>query len=456
MRGPIALLADRAIGVRAVPSPSPIHHIVIGRVAIADRLSSQMRAWPSARSSRNPLRYAGTMFAGLEMPWVTIVTPSLNHGAFIRGAIESVLGQTYPNVEYIIMDADSTDDTKSLVAQYADRLTFVSEPDRGQSHAINKGWKMGKGEILGWLCADDLLLPDAVKTIVGAFSQNPDASFVFGGCEVVNRQGDVTGVLLATVPDTWKLIHGYDYVAQPAAFVARRAVEAIGFVDETLHFGMDWDLFMRLSALGRAVPVPGVLAKAHVYPETKSASGGYRRWRELAAIMRRHGNRRYPPAYFIYGAETLRNSCRRWVRGHPRLVSRLGPWPGRWINSSIDRVHQRGVKNATRGWFDDNWAGPTVTRQLVGDGRTLALRGRLPGEYPDLAGQRLKVTCDGTVLARRDLASGSFSWDLPLPTRRDDKVNVKIFARRSFVPRRFGLGHDTRRLAFLLDELALA
>ena len=390
------------------------------------------------------------------MPWVTIVTPSLNQGAFIRGAIESVLGQTYPHVEYIIMDADSTDETKSVVAQYADRLTFVSEPDRGQSHAINKGWKMGKGEILSWLCADDLLLPDAVQTIVDTFSHNPDASFVFGGCEILDRQGNTTAVAIPAVHDPWKLIHGYDYVPQPAAFASQRAVAAVGFVDENLHFGMDWDLFMRLSVFGRAVPIPKVLAKAHVYLENKTSSGGYRRWRELAAIMRRHGSRRYPPAYFVYGAESLRNSCRHWMRRHPGLVSLLGPWPKRWINSSIDRVHRRGIRRANGGWFDDKWAGPNVIRQLDGEGRTLALRGRLPGEYPNLAGQRLKVTCNGTVLARRDLASGSFSWELPLPTRGDGSVEVKISARRTFVPKRFGLNEDGRRLAFVLDELALA
>lgn len=396
------------------------------------------------------------MFGGSELPWVTIVTPSLNQGAFIRGAIESVLGQTYPNIEYIVIDAVSTDETKSVVAQYADRLTFVSEPDRGQSDAINKGWKMGKGEILGWLCADDLLLPDAVQTIVDTFRHHPDASFVFGGCELLDRQGRVTGVWLASEHDQWKLIHGYDYVAQPAAFGARRAIEAVGFVDENLHFGMDWDLFIRLSAFGHVVPIPEVIARAHVYLEAKSSSGGFRRWRELVAITRRHGDRRYPPSYFFHGVDALRSGCRHWMRRHPGLVSSLGPRPRRWTNSLMDRVCRRAVKHATRGWFDDNWAGPTLTRKLFGDGGTLELRGRLPGEYPDLAGQRLKVTCNGTVLAHRELTSGSFSWDLPLPTRRDDSVEIKILARRSFVPKRFGLNHDTRRLAFVLDEITIA
>lgn len=391
-----------------------------------------------------------------EMPWVTIVTPSLNQGAFIGGAIESVLAQTYPNIEYIIMDAVSTDETKAVVAPYADRLVFISEADRGQSHAINKGWRMAKGEILGWLCADDLLVPDAVETIVDEFRRNPDAAFVFGGCEVLDRQGTVTGSVVPNGHDPWKLIHGYDDVSQPAAFAARRAVEAVGFVDESLHFGMDWDLFVRLSNFGPVVPIPKVLARAHIYPETKSLSGGYRRWRELTAIMRRHGDRRYPPAYFIYGADSLRSSCRRWFSRHPELKARLAPTAGRWFNTSIDSIHRRGVARATRGWFDDMWAGPNVSRRLVGSGQTLAMRGRLPSEYADLAGQRLRVTCNHKLLADRDLASGAFSWDLPLPAHGDDSVEINIRARRSFVPKRLGLSNDGRRLAFVLDELKLS
>jgi len=396
------------------------------------------------------------MFAGSEMPWVTIVTPSLNQGPFIGGAIESVLGQTYPNVEYIIMDAGSTDETKAVAAQYADRLVFISEPDRGQSHAINKGWKMGRGGILAWLCADDLLLPGSVQTIVDTFNVNPDAAFAFGGCEIVDRQGVVTDVVHAGMHDTWKLIHGYDYVYQPAAFVSRQAVEAVGYVDETLHFGMDWDLFIRLSQFGPGVPIAGVLAQAHVYPETKTSSGGYRRWRELTAIMRWHGTRRYPPAYFIYGADSLRSSCRSLTRRHTLLASRLGKPLRRWVNAAIDRVYLRALQQATRGWFEDNWAGPTMSRRLGGDGQTLVMRGRVPGEYPDLAGQRLKVTCDGTVIADRDLESGPFRWDLSLPMVRDESIEIKISAGRWFVPKRHGLNNDRRRLAILLDELALA
>ena len=97
-------------------------------------------------------------------PLVTVVTPSYSQGQFIRATIESVLSQDYPHIEYIIMDGGSTDETASVVKDYASRLTFISEKDRGQSHAINKGFLMARGSILGWLNSDDLYLPGCIRS----------------------------------------------------------------------------------------------------------------------------------------------------------------------------------------------------------------------------------------------------------------------------------------------------
>src|SRR4051794_8626300 len=99
-------------------------------------------------------------------PVVTVVTPSYNQGSFIRATIESVLRQDYPHIEYIVMDGGSTDETASVVKDYASRLKFISERDRGQSHAINKGFRTAKGDILAWLNSDDLFLPGAVEAAV--------------------------------------------------------------------------------------------------------------------------------------------------------------------------------------------------------------------------------------------------------------------------------------------------
>ena len=118
-------------------------------------------------------------------PLVTVVTPSYNQGHYIRATIESVLSQDYPNLEYIIMDGGSTDATASVVKDYASRLTFISERDRGQSHAINKGFQRARGTIVSWLNSDDIYLPGAIGKAVEAFERNPAAGAVYG--EAGNR-----------------------------------------------------------------------------------------------------------------------------------------------------------------------------------------------------------------------------------------------------------------------------
>jgi Glycosyltransferases involved in cell wall biogenesis len=127
----------------------------------------------------------------LNHPLVTVVTPSYNQGRFIRATIESVLSQDYPNVEYIIMDGGSKDETASVAAEYAGRLTFISERDRGQSHAINKGFQMAKGEIVSWLNSDDTILPGAISHAAAAFEKNPSLGAVYGEGYLIDYDGNV-------------------------------------------------------------------------------------------------------------------------------------------------------------------------------------------------------------------------------------------------------------------------
>src|SRR6266536_2375942 len=112
-------------------------------------------------------------------PLVTIVTPSFNQGSFIRATIESVLSQDYAEVEYIIMDGGSTDATASVVKDYASRLTFISEKDRGQTHAINKGFKLARGQLLAYLNSDDVYLPGMIRTAIQGFQKNPGAGVFY-------------------------------------------------------------------------------------------------------------------------------------------------------------------------------------------------------------------------------------------------------------------------------------
>ena len=159
-------------------------------------------------------------------PLVTIVTPTLNQGHFIRSTIESVLSQDYPNIEYIVMDGGSTDETAAVVQDYSSRLTWISERDRGQSHAINKGFRLARGEIVAWLNSDDLLLPGAVRKAVNACQANPQAGAIYGEGYLIDRSGETTGRFPCTEAfNLWKLVHLSDYILQQTVFFKKRVLD---------------------------------------------------------------------------------------------------------------------------------------------------------------------------------------------------------------------------------------
>lgn len=230
-------------------------------------------------------------------PLVSIVTPSFNQGQFIERTIRSVLNQDYPALEYIVMDGGSTDGTLGILKRYEDRLTWLSEPDAGQSDAIRRGFGRARGEILGWLNSDDVYLPEAVSQGVRAFAGDPNVGFVYGLAEFIDRSGLVVG---RPVTESWnyaRLVGKLNYVAQPATFFTRDAYEAVGGLDPDLHFCMDYDLWIKLGSRYSARHIPELWAQMRMYEETKTASGGLPRVLEIERMIRRHGRSRLPVWY---------------------------------------------------------------------------------------------------------------------------------------------------------------
>ncbi len=383
-------------------------------------------------------------------PLVTIVTPSYNQGAFIRDTIESVLAQDYPHIEHLIVDGGSTDETSGVVAEYSDRLTWLSEKDRGQSDAINKGFRRAKGDVVCWLNSDDVLMPRAVSTAVEAFQRGPDLGAVYGDGYLIDAAGSVLGEFpKAGPPNLWKLIYFSDYILQPTVFLRRRALEEVGYLDESLHWGMDWDLFIRFGKGSAMKYIPELLASQRQYDETKTASGGLTRFRELVGIMRRHGKKRYPPAFFCYGIDTCFNIVRR------RSPAFLLPALSRAAQAALPLWVWFVQKTLVRweGWYADEWA-TTKTRVLLrrnGDG--IRIRGSLPHMSERLRGQRLKVFCNGAPVSEFAVSFGDFEEVVPLGTA-GELLEITIEATRWFVPSDEGLNDDPRKLAYLLREVA--
>ena len=181
-------------------------------------------------------------------PLVTIVTPSYNQGCFVQQTIQSVLAQDYPHIEYFVIDGGSTDDSAEIIRRYVTRLAYwVSEPDRGQTYAINKGFARATGSILAWLNSDDLLAPSAVRIAVAYLRAQADVGLVYGDRLHIDCRGNVIGV--NRMPAFYAAMLARNItLPQETAFFRRDAFERAGGIDQTLHFSMDFDLWCPGSA----------------------------------------------------------------------------------------------------------------------------------------------------------------------------------------------------------------
>ena len=205
------------------------------------------------------------------LPKITIITPTFNQGRFIEETILSVINQKYPNLEYIIIDGGSTDNTLEIIEKYKAHISYwVSEPDSGQSNAINKGLKAATGSIINWLNSDDIMLPGCLDTIAGYFSNHPDIALVYGNIVYFNDNKKFPNRILKA----GKLQYlSHICFPQPAAFFSKRMIDAIGFIDESVHFSMDWDLYVRANLIGlRFLKVPDIFCKFRIHNDSKTVS----------------------------------------------------------------------------------------------------------------------------------------------------------------------------------------
>jgi glycosyltransferase involved in cell wall biosynthesis len=389
----------------------------------------------------------------LEQPLVTIVTPSYNQGVFIRATIESVLAQDYPQIEYIVMDGGSTDETARVVAEYTARLTWISEKDRGQAHAINKGFQMARGEFVAWINSDDLLLPGAVSGAVKALQQSPHAAAVYGDGYLMDREGAITQRFPATEGfNLWKLMYLSDYVLQQSIFFRRSAVEAVGWLDESLHYTMDWDLLIRLGKQFGLAYVNQYWGVLREYPEAKSFSGGTRRIREIRRMLERHTGSRRPPGFWLYGLGELQRILKdvlefrspRWIRPVATLLSIFQYVTTAAMITMILR-HAQGLY--IDGWVSDKlrWMVPVGTGEVT-------FRGMVP-DHPRLRGQELEVrTMNGVQLGRWQVGPGRFEIRFSAPP---DSRGPLSFVMRATRYKRPALGSEAsfRRQAFVLEAV---
>ncbi|MBM4134849.1 MAG: glycosyltransferase [Nitrospira sp.] len=219
-------------------------------------------------------------------PLVSIVTPSFNQAGFIEGTIRSVLEQDYPNVEYLVLDGGSSDGSAQVIKRYEHRLAYwTSEPDKGQADAINRGWRMARGEILAYLNADDQYLPGAMARAVELFSRHPDVGIVYGSCYSVLP----TGTRYEYVPAEYSLerLLLENFIPQPAVFIRRSVLDQVGLLDDSLHYCLDYDLWLRAALAGiRFHRIEGpALASFRIWPGSKTSDDPERWINERFRVM---------------------------------------------------------------------------------------------------------------------------------------------------------------------------
>lgn len=232
------------------------------------------------------------------LPLVTIVTPSLNMAEFLEATILSVLAQDYLPIEYIILDAGSTDHTPEILKQYSDRVTVIVAPDDGPADSIHKGLSLAKGEIVAWLSADDLLLPRAVQSAVDALTGNPKAAGVYGGAQWIQANGDVIGAYPARPYDE-PLLERECFICQPACFFRKEVYTIAGGIDKHLRYTFDWDLWIRMSRVAPFVYVPGLWAQSRMHRSNLTLGQRGQVLDESIALLRRHAG--FVPVRWVYG-----------------------------------------------------------------------------------------------------------------------------------------------------------
>jgi glycosyltransferase involved in cell wall biosynthesis len=272
----------------------------------------------------------------VSRPLVSIVTPSFNQAAYLEETIRSVLEQDYEPIEYVVVDGGSTDGSVEIVRRYADRLAWwTSEPDRGQAHALNKGFAHTHGLYIGFLNSDDTLLPVAIGRFVDALEREPRALVAFGDVVFVDERHGTTRV---DHPGTWGVepmaLRAGGTVIQPSSLWRRRAWELAGPFDESFHFWFEVLFFLEVACFGSAVYVPEPLATYRLHEGTKTV--------DATSIDQSEETLRVADEYFA--GEALPEPLRRYARTARGLLYRRAAW-GFYSSGEVGRARRALVRS---------------------------------------------------------------------------------------------------------------
>lgn len=225
-----------------------------------------------------------------NLPKVSIITPSFNQGRFLEASIRSVLEQDYPNLEYIIADGGSKDESVEIIKKYEDRLAWwVSEKDRGHADALNKGFSHATGEILAWLNSDDIYFPNAVSEAVSVLIDHPEVGMVYGDADLIDDAGATVGQFSSKQTSYRQMLRGSVHIPQATTFFRTSLWNQIGPLDLTLFFSFDYDLWVRLAKVSQIRYVPKRWAKFRIHSAGKTIVNDDRCYPDMLRVLEREG-----------------------------------------------------------------------------------------------------------------------------------------------------------------------
>jgi len=275
-------------------------------------------------------------------PRISVITPSFNQAQFLEQTIQSVLEQDYPNIEYIVIDGGSTDGSVGIIRQYADRLShWVSEPDRGQAHAINKGFERATGDILCWINSDDYFFPGVFRQVADAFANSESPMLVYGMCLMFDAGRGWSELRQPVSPFDRALFRTTMFLDQASSFWTRDLWLKVGPLDEALHYAFDWDWFIRAAERGSFKYVPLLTSAYRIHRNHKTGSGGGVRRQEIRQIVDRYADSHSREMYRVVDEKIIPILCRlQWlgrVRGFWRLKRSAELIVPRLLHASVYR-----------------------------------------------------------------------------------------------------------------------
>ena len=234
-------------------------------------------------------------------PLVSIVTPSFNQDKFLERTIVSVLNQDYPNIEYIVIDGKSTDNSVGIIQKYSGELAYwQSEKDQGQTDAINQGFSHASGQILAWLNSDDTYEPQAVSQAVDYLLGHPEVGMVYGDCNFIDANDNIIGKFNTQQTNYKKLRTGYVHIPQQAAFWRTELWKQVAPLDSSIYFAMDYDLWLRLAKISKIVYIPKLWANFRLHGDGKTIAEDDRCWPDMLKIHYRDGGKWWQPIVWKY------------------------------------------------------------------------------------------------------------------------------------------------------------